>query len=73
MTLIFSKGNFDKTWQQNVCEKVMALCLHSQLSELRMEGRTFGGKCQGHEEPQEQRLRERFKFNFQNKEQNKIL
>jgi hypothetical protein len=51
----------------------MALCLHLQLSELRMGGKTFGGKCQGHEEPQEQRLKERFNFNFQNKEQNKIL
>jgi hypothetical protein len=29
--------------------------------------------CQGHEDSQEQRLKELFKSNFQNKEQNKIM
>ncbi len=30
-------------------------------------------RCEKHEKPQEQRLKERFKSNFQNKEQDKIM
>jgi hypothetical protein len=43
-TLIFSRGSFDKTLQGNKCEETMTVCLHLQLSELKMREGASNGK-----------------------------
>jgi hypothetical protein len=67
MTSIFSKGNFDKNMAMKHMRRSPIINLLSCKyihNKLMMGGGTFGGKCQGHEKPQGQRLKEKFKSNF---------